>query len=534
MVYRIDFEIGAANSSGGLDDVHRSPTSPAAPSTGRKFFFGPDVIVTRVVHRADVRLGRPREAAARDHARPLLRDLSTATSARARRPRRTCRRSSPTWSPAGATSNTARAGCSVAARRRREGRQRRDLDRRQHATSAPTARRAGVVERYSCSANLGIAKAYAMPLFCVAPTGSTLAGGGLPPTPGVGHRHHRQRRLAAASRRLRHRRAEPEELGHRGLARQPADQGAAHPHLLVPGSESLGLIGALRTGGGASAGLRAPARPPRRGETKPPSASVALKALRPVPDADDAAAGALARSSMPIVGWRLVPALGLGRRQACCLRSFSSSPALTLPYGARRPPRRRGPAARQLRPGPAWSAWACSRRCSSAHRSRATRCLPASRSSADPARSPWRSLVEPSALARVASSAALVIRSGASPTRARYARVVRIDVPVAGAADRRSTAFTIAQVSDVHVGPTIKRPYVEAIVDAVNRLDVDVVAITGDLVDGSRARPRRTTSRRSPACAREQGSFFVTGNHEYYSGADDVGARAAPARARAC
>jgi type IV pilus assembly protein PilY1 len=38
-------------------------------------------------------------------------------------------------------------------------------------------------DSHSCSANLGIAKAYAMPLFCVTPTGSTLTGGGLPPTP---------------------------------------------------------------------------------------------------------------------------------------------------------------------------------------------------------------------------------------------------------------------------------------------------------------------------------------------------------------
>jgi len=41
----------------------------------------------------------------------------------------------------------------------------------------------GAAEAHSCSANLGVAKTYSMPLFCVTPTGSTLAGGGLPPTP---------------------------------------------------------------------------------------------------------------------------------------------------------------------------------------------------------------------------------------------------------------------------------------------------------------------------------------------------------------
>ena len=78
--------------------------------------------------------------------------------------------------------------------------------------------------------------------------------------------------------------------------------------------------------------------------------------------------------------------------------------------------------------------------------------------------------------------------------------------------------FTIAQISDVHVGPTIKRPYVEAIVDAVNRLDVDLVAITGDLVDGS---VRDLAAHVAPLAGlrSRDGIFFVTGNHEYYSGA---------------
>ena len=45
--------------------------------------------------------------------------------------------------------------------------------------------------------------------------------------------------------------------------------------------------------------------------------------------------------------------------------------------------------------------------------------------------------------------------------------------------------FTIAQISDIHVGPTIKRNYLDAIVDAVNELEADMIAVTGDLVDGS-------------------------------------------------
>jgi RecB family exonuclease len=66
----------------------------------------------------------------------------------------------------------------------------------------------------------------------------------------------------------------------------------------------------------------------------------------------------------------------------------------------------------------------------------------------------------------------------------RIARVVHVDVPIEGLPPQLE-GFTIAQISDVHVGPTIRRNYVEGIVAAVNALDADVVAITGDLVDGS-------------------------------------------------
>ncbi len=79
--------------------------------------------------------------------------------------------------------------------------------------------------------------------------------------------------------------------------------------------------------------------------------------------------------------------------------------------------------------------------------------------------------------------------------------------------------FTIAQISDIHVGPTIKRPYLQAIVDAVNRLGADMVAVTGDLVDGSVAELATHVAPLAKLLSRH-GSFFVTGNHEYYSGAD--------------
>jgi predicted MPP superfamily phosphohydrolase len=99
----------------------------------------------------------------------------------------------------------------------------------------------------------------------------------------------------------------------------------------------------------------------------------------------------------------------------------------------------------------------------------------------------------------------------------RIARVVTVEVPLHDL-PQALRGFTIVQISDVHVGPTIRQRYVEGIVDAVNRLSPDVVAITGDLVDGSVAELGGHVAPLARLVARD-GSFFVTGNHEYYSGA---------------
>ena len=99
----------------------------------------------------------------------------------------------------------------------------------------------------------------------------------------------------------------------------------------------------------------------------------------------------------------------------------------------------------------------------------------------------------------------------------RTARVVRVDVPVA-ALPAALEGFTVAQITDIHVGPTIKQHYLQAIVRKVNALEADMVAITGDLVDG---KVHELADHVAPLAQlrSRHGSFFVTGNHEYYSGA---------------
>jgi predicted MPP superfamily phosphohydrolase len=99
----------------------------------------------------------------------------------------------------------------------------------------------------------------------------------------------------------------------------------------------------------------------------------------------------------------------------------------------------------------------------------------------------------------------------------RTARVLRVDVPLAGLPSALH-GFTIAQISDIHVGPTIKHAYVRAIVERVNGLDADLIAITGDVVDGGVDHLGAHTRPLADLRARH-GAFVVTGNHEYYSGA---------------
>jgi hypothetical protein len=99
----------------------------------------------------------------------------------------------------------------------------------------------------------------------------------------------------------------------------------------------------------------------------------------------------------------------------------------------------------------------------------------------------------------------------------RVAPVVDVEVPLADLAAELE-GFTIAQISDIHVGATIKRNFVEAIVQRVNGLGADMVAITGDLVDGSVHDLAHDTEPLARLRSRH-GTYFVTGNHEYYSGA---------------
>ncbi len=92
--------------------------------------------------------------------------------------------------------------------------------------------------------------------------------------------------------------------------------------------------------------------------------------------------------------------------------------------------------------------------------------------------------------------------------------IEEIEVPIEGLPPQ-AEGFRIVQISDVHVGPTIDGDFLSAVVDRVNALNPDVIAVTGDLIDGWVEQLHDEMGSLSRLSARH-GAFFVTGNHEYY------------------
>ncbi|GLH95184.1 metallophosphoesterase [Phytohabitans aurantiacus] len=103
------------------------------------------------------------------------------------------------------------------------------------------------------------------------------------------------------------------------------------------------------------------------------------------------------------------------------------------------------------------------------------------------------------------------VRSALGPPQ-----IDRVRVPLAKL-PRSMDGTRIALVSDIHLGPLRGLSHTQRIVSMINDMDADVVAVVGDLVDGTveelgaAAAPLRDLRSR-------RGSFFVTGNHEYFSG----------------
>ncbi|MFG2398647.1 metallophosphoesterase [Streptomyces lydicus] len=134
-----------------------------------------------------------------------------------------------------------------------------------------------------------------------------------------------------------------------------------------------------------------------------------------------------------------------------------------------------------------------------------------------PLPTPPRRLFVARAVAAGASLAATAAVGYGTATTLRGPVVKRVTVPLAKL-PRSAHGFRIAVVSDIHLGPILGRAHTRRVVDTINRTSPDLIAVVGDLVDGSvadlapAAEPLRALRSR-------HGAYFVTGNHEYYSGA---------------
>jgi hypothetical protein len=108
---------------------------------------------------------------------------------------------------------------------------------------------------------------------------------------------------------------------------------------------------------------------------------------------------------------------------------------------------------------------------------------------------------------------AVAVRAATGPVAVKRVEVTLARLPLA------HDGLRIAQITDIHVGPTIGHAFVQDLVRRVNALAPDLVAITGDLVDGTVAELGAAVAPLAELRARH-GVFFVTGNHEYFSGVE--------------
>ncbi len=96
-----------------------------------------------------------------------------------------------------------------------------------------------------------------------------------------------------------------------------------------------------------------------------------------------------------------------------------------------------------------------------------------------------------------------------------YLNINEIEIPL----NHLKNDMKVVQLSDIHIGSIRNSSYIEKIVEKTNKIDPEIVLITGDMVDGS---ARLHTNTFNAINKLKAPVFFITGNHETYEGLDEV------------
>ncbi|WP_405613352.1 metallophosphoesterase [Streptomyces sp. NBC_01511] len=138
---------------------------------------------------------------------------------------------------------------------------------------------------------------------------------------------------------------------------------------------------------------------------------------------------------------------------------------------------------------------------------------------AAPATAPSRRLFVSRVVGGAAAAAALATVGYGTANVLRGPSVKRVTVPLAKL-PRAAHGYRIAVVSDIHLGPLLGRAHAQRVVDTINSTNPDLIAVVGDLVDGTVADLGPAAEPLAGLKARH-GSYFVTGNHEYFGDAGE-------------
>ncbi len=113
----------------------------------------------------------------------------------------------------------------------------------------------------------------------------------------------------------------------------------------------------------------------------------------------------------------------------------------------------------------------------------------------------------------ISSFAAATALSLRSLYEARFIEVQRVHVHI----KELKKPYTIAQISDIHIGGLIDEDFIKTIVQKVNALHPDIVVITGDLIDIDVSKAKEALSALKNFNS-TFGTYYVVGNHEYFHG----------------